>query len=247
MSQSNILRSWISRWVFKKNINALSDKNIFQNNTTHFNNNIYPILEDYINLENLNILDIGCGYGGAIKCLHKNNRITGVEVDSYRADFAKKHFYNYDNVEIINKNIFDTTLNENYYDLIIASDVIEHIDKTTELIQLVKKSLNKEGYCYLSFTPYNGLWGSHLELYLPLPLVHKLLPKKFIVRIIDLMGDYNEHISSEFVVNQFLHLNKINIRQFKKELNKFKILIEKEWIEKFLGNITKYSCLTKHG
>lgn len=245
MNQFYIIKSWINRWIFKRKIYGINENVFFEDSIANFKENVIPRIKNFIELNDLNILDIGCGYGGAIKYLDDSNRILGIEVNDKQAKFAKSCFDQQKHVKIINESIFEAEIEQNFYDLVIASDISEHIPKTSELISIIKNSLKDGGYCYLSFTPYDSIWGGHIEFYLPLPFAHKIFPKTLITKIIKLMGNYSDHISSDFVINQFLHLNKINVQQLKEKLKEAGVTIVREWSRKHLGIVCHFSCIIK--
>jgi len=47
------------------------------------------------------------------------------------------------------------------YDLVICSNVLEHLRKPNEFIARVHQTLNPEGYFYLSWTNWLSPWGGH--------------------------------------------------------------------------------------
>jgi len=238
------IKLWIKRWILKENI-SFNEKAFFENAVRHSRDNILKPLENLMTLRGLKILDIGCGYGGAIECLKKENQITGIELNKDRASFAKGYFKDAKNVQIVNTDIFKFDLKNNYYDLIIAADVFEHISDPYKLIELIYDSLKIGGYCYVCFTPYNGIWGSHTELYIPIPYVHKVLSNKVVTKIIKKLGDYNNVINASFVIDQFLSLNKLTVNQFKEKVFNSNLEIIKEWNQSCFKVIFEYYCILR--
>lgn len=75
-----------------------------------------------------NVLDVGCGNGLVLYNLRrKYKNLYGIELSRERAILSEKTLRKY-NAKILNINIEDkTTLKENFFDLIICSDVVEHL------------------------------------------------------------------------------------------------------------------------
>lgn len=96
-------------------------------------------------IENQRILDIGCGRGNFFKRMNPNNYFVGMDganIDknsklceflSLRVDFNREDF----------GSLFD---NEEKFDLIIASEVIEHISFIDNLIKQMKNLLKTNHY-----------------------------------------------------------------------------------------------------
>lgn len=239
------IKLWIKRWILKKSV-PFDEKAFFEGAVRHSRDNILKPLENIILLRGLKILDIGCGYGGAIECLKKENQIIGIELNKNRAGFARNHFKDAKTVQILNTDVFKCNFKNNYYDLIIVSDVFEHISDPSKLIELINNSLKIGGYCYVSFTPYNSIWGNHTELYIPIPYVHKVLSSRLTTKIIIKLGDYNNEITASFVIDQFLFLNKLTVSEFKgKILLNSNLEIIKEWNQSCLKLIIQYFCILR--
>lgn len=89
------------------------------------------------------ILDIGCGEGyEAYPLLQSGNRVYGVEIATWAAREAKKR-----GVKTIRADITRAPLpfaNE-YFDVIIAGEIIEHVLDTDGLLQEMKNKLKPDG------------------------------------------------------------------------------------------------------
>jgi len=116
------------------------------------------ILRELGHIKDKKILDIGCEntpYIGG--CFIKNNKVT----------FTDLHKKNLDKIKYKNckKIVLDLTkkskLKENYFDIIICADVIEHIEKEKLAIHNLVKLLKKDGKLILTFPAYSKLYGIH--------------------------------------------------------------------------------------
>jgi len=103
------------------------------------------------------IIDIGCGNGFLCSQIHKAGyRIAGVEYDisGYKiasSNNSELNFYNLgvqDDPSII-------TNNEGRFDLVVSTEVIEHLFSPHMLPQFSSKLLNKGGHLIIT-TPYHG-------------------------------------------------------------------------------------------
>lgn len=136
-----------------------SEANTFYNYRTYENVNFgeehrkyYNSQLDYINsvtsLKNKNFLDIGCGSGYLLNLARKRGAIpTGIEIDKRIIDFARKKYQ----LKIINKDLleFDQT-NQNYYDIIVISAVIEHLANPLEYLKKIYALLKPGGILYVT-------------------------------------------------------------------------------------------------
>tara|TARA_X000000950_G_C13917402_1_gene661680 strand:- start:6038 stop:6916 length:879 start_codon:yes stop_codon:yes gene_type:complete len=89
------------------------------------------------------ILDIGCGYGFFVKLLNENN------FDAYGLDISKQSTYFAKN-NLNLKNIFTSDLSnevfsDNFFNSIIALNLLEHVPDPEGLLQIIHKKLKKNG------------------------------------------------------------------------------------------------------
>ena len=86
-------------------------------------------------LKNKKILDFGCGSDfKALKKFYKDcEKITLVDNVTDNFEDGKTTFINYQN----NFNILNEKIDNNFYDLIILSAVIEHLDKPEKIINIL--------------------------------------------------------------------------------------------------------------
>ena len=118
------------------------------------------------------ILDAGCGWGDASRYMIVEGQaktVIGVDVNlealHVLKDKFKKEFEGY-NLKFLERNIYDTKFDDNMFDLIVCTEVIEHMD-TDELILTIKefkRILKKDGRVWIStpkkrFEKKNNLEG----------------------------------------------------------------------------------------
>jgi 2-polyprenyl-3-methyl-5-hydroxy-6-metoxy-1,4-benzoquinol methylase len=103
------------------------------------------------NSKNLKVLEIGAAYGETLYYL-KQNEIASevVGVDLFEDVKNKQNYKNLD--KFIFGNIEEIELNEyeNYFDLILLPDVLEHLIEPKKVLDKLKKYLTQEGKIILS-------------------------------------------------------------------------------------------------
>jgi len=138
--------------------------------------NIMLRIVNNLDLKNKNILDIGC-YDGTFLSLIENrkNNFYGIEASNYGVKMSskkginvKKFFFN-DVDKIPFKNEF--------FDLIIAGEIVEHIYDTDFFLQEIYRLLKKDGFLLIS-TPNIASFGRRLMLFLGLNPIIEVSPNE---------------------------------------------------------------------
>ncbi|OFX73202.1 MAG: methyltransferase type 11 [Bacteroidetes bacterium GWE2_29_8] len=124
-----------------------------------FNNNFNVTNSD------IKIMDAGAGYGQYaffLSSINKNWEITGAEIKDEQVEDCNNFFnkIGHNKVKFI---IADLTnyVKENYYDLIVNVDVMEHIENDTDVMVNFYKSLKKGGKLLLSTPSDKGGSDAH--------------------------------------------------------------------------------------
>ena len=126
----------------------------------------YAFAKQFIGNE---VLDIGCssGYGSAILQAAK---YTGIDYNKDIIEYATANFGN-DTTKFTYINIYDFLKTDFFYDTIIASECLEHLEDGREIAQLLKQHCNT----LFITVPYKepvGYWGKY-------HLMHGLTSKDF--------------------------------------------------------------------
>ena len=103
----------------------------------------------------LRVLDIGCGNGSLSHVIAQNGyEVVGVEESDSGFKFA---CLSYPDCQFIQASIYDLPYSqlENSFDIVISSEVIEHLFYPRELVRAAKKCLKPNGRLILT-TPYHG-------------------------------------------------------------------------------------------
>ena len=107
-------------------------------------------------------LEIGCGTGGFIQQIveNENLEITGSEIYLKGLLYAKK---NLPNVDFIQFDVTQGVIGEEF-DLIVAFDVIEHIENDVAAISNINKMFHKGGVLIMTVPQHMFLWSKLDEI-----------------------------------------------------------------------------------
>jgi ubiquinone/menaquinone biosynthesis C-methylase UbiE len=104
--------------------------------------------------ENDVILDVGCNKGSLVKALRNfSNKVYGCDINKEAIKNS-----NIDGLKIISIEKLD--YNDNFFDKIISSHVIEHIDNLENTMREIKRVLKPNGICVLIY-PFEIIRGSN--------------------------------------------------------------------------------------
>jgi len=96
---------------------------------------------------NSKVLDIGCNGGLLGKQLLKKNVICdGIDNNKKLLNIAKKYYRNVFQIDLST----DFKFNQNKYDYIVMSDILEHLPKPDIILQKFRKNLKKTGFLITS-------------------------------------------------------------------------------------------------
>ena len=114
--------------------------------------------------EKFNILDLGCGRGWLTFLLSKYGNIVGIEPVKPVLKYAKKMF---PQIEFICGTTKDLIKNNKTFDLIVSSEVIEHIpdNEKENFIEDISNLLNEKGFLIIT-TPRKDaqeVWNSYMK------------------------------------------------------------------------------------
>jgi len=158
-------------------------------------------------LDKLECLDIGCG-GGLLseRIARLGASVTGIDITKNSIEIAKIHAFNSGlNINYINTDVTSFIKNNfsKKFDLIIASEVIEHLDNRNLFFKEVSKLLKNKGILIL--TTINKTALSLLFAKFMAENILKLLPKG--------IHDFEKFVSPKTLINeakQFkIHLDEI--------------------------------------
>lgn len=139
--------------LFHKNTN-LQRKIIGQKNFTY--RNTLEIIEKIPLSNRKNILDYGCGVGTVDFYLAKNgSNVIGLEISKKAIDICRDSANSIGVSKYCKFHQINTKLNKKF-DLIICSEVIEHVKDDIGLLKRLSKLLKKKGYIFISTPSINA-------------------------------------------------------------------------------------------
>ena len=163
----------------------------------------------------ISVLDFGCG--NANDCgkflFNDKYKYTGFDVHKPSIDYAKKVF-NYKNV------FFSTVLNKKKYDIIIISEVLEHLDAPDRTLKFLISLLNQNGIILGSIP--NGYGLTEIEKF----IIHKFGIYKFVRFLYNLFKKKNIKSKSIPFNYESGHIQYFTLKRFKRIVNESKLKIE---------------------
>jgi len=93
------------------------------------------------------ILDVGCGMGGSAFYFHDTYgaSVFGVDLATKMIEKGQGYIGDRKNVKLIVSDIFETPLEDNYYDLVYSRDAIIHIKEKKKLFDIMYRVLKPGG------------------------------------------------------------------------------------------------------
>lgn len=120
---------------------------------------ILKLLQGFSFKKNVRILDVGCSGGNLIKFLKKNqfSNIYGIDI-SQKAVFLARN-QGLENIQRINA--LRTNFKDEFFDIIIASDILEHLKDNKKALWEWKRVLKRNGRIVVFVPAFNFLWSKH--------------------------------------------------------------------------------------
>ena len=131
---------------------------------------LIKIIKDKFPNKEINIIDIGCGQANLAKLLRAEGYEKIVGIDKLELNKVKNIDYlqKYHNLDIELENF----ITDKKFDLIICSEVIEHLNNTQKILKLMKNLLNDNGIIILTvpnnsniFSRFYFCWKGMLKRY----------------------------------------------------------------------------------
>ena len=194
----------------------------FEMQTLNAEKSVLPFIEEVMPIvSGMKVLEVGCAEGGVLKAFSKTDCVgVGVELDEARLQIAID--FNQEDVHsgamtLVAKNVYDLEFQNQYneyFDLIVLKDVIEHIHDQEKVMMVLKNFLKPDGYIFFGFPPFNMPFGGHQQvaqskLFAKTPYTH-LLPMPLYKVLMRLLGEhpdgYVEVKETGISINRFEHI-----------------------------------------
>lgn len=212
-----------------------TDDELYFNELDKTCSNFYiPYLQDYLEVQRLNVLEIGCGQGGNLKQFYlRGCNVVGIDINENKINNAQQFFsriaHDKANYKFECRNIYDMNGSEKY-DLILVHDVIEHVHDKELLFLKANQMLAPNGILFFRFPPWQMPFGGHQQICISkicssLPFLH-LLPTSLYKGILKFLGEDKTTIAELLDIRQC----RITIEQFESIASKdFDIIDRTLW------------------
>jgi len=105
------------------------------------------------------LIDLGCGCGAMIKALEPYGDVTGVDFSDLPLAYCRERFGG--TMKKLDLSVPIET--EEQFDLGVALDILEHIDRDDIAAANIYALLRDGGHCIVTVPAYQWLWSSHDE------------------------------------------------------------------------------------
>lgn len=106
----------------------------------------------------LKALCIGCGTGQQLLHIQRYCNVIGLDIDSTAVAFCRQQ-----NLQAIEADIVTNKLPNESFDIVVATDVIEHIEDDIQAVEAIYKLLKPGGKLLLTVPACPFLWSKHDE------------------------------------------------------------------------------------
>lgn len=125
-----------------------------------YGRDLITLLNDFIEIRDKNILDLGCGDGNLsyslLKAVGEKGKVTAIDIDSGMINAAREKYGINQNIYFYDEDIMKWFLNDNNsYDIVFSNAVLHWLDSDEELnnvISSVYNHLKPEGYFVFRFS-----------------------------------------------------------------------------------------------
>lgn len=219
--------------------------------------------KDFIDLEEIRgkkILEIGCGWWWKIIYISEKYDCISTWIDlnlHFLSEAQKKSWEKsvQDQVAFFEMDALSMDFDDNSFDYILMSDVLEHIPETKKLLIEALRVLKNEWKILFDFAPYYHYFWHHLWDTIKIPWLHVFTTEKFRIKLykesLKNLPDKEKRLDLRIWLNNkwkesFTYLNKITRKEFEKIIAECKQM----WIFQnctisyfMLKNISKFSLI----
>ncbi|MEM2742063.1 MAG: class I SAM-dependent methyltransferase [Nitrososphaeria archaeon] len=149
---------------------------------------IREIVSEFIRIDGAKILDVGCGEGGiSIALKEVALQVIGLDIDHLRVKRAKVRSTEEGvDVDFIVADGLHMPFKERFFDIVILSDIMEHVPSPKDLIEESRRVLKTKGIIYLQapnkFSPYQIIHDGHYGLF-GITLLPRRIAKWYVTKI----------------------------------------------------------------
>lgn len=121
------------------------------------------LIEKYFDADkkNLKILEIGSGTGEVSNFLSHYGEVTSLDMSPEAEAFSKEKGVS--NFILADINEVDTSMFKDKFDLVLALDVLEHIQDDVKTMEIINGLLADDGHFFINVPAHKFLWSEHDE------------------------------------------------------------------------------------
>ena len=195
---------------------GLWDNNV--NNLFDANKNLVNIVfnkSELINQKNLNILDVGCGYGEQdmewVKHLDKSCKITAIDISEEQIYNAMKKNSNV-NFEICDSSYIDLKYKNNLFDRIISVESAFHYPERKQFFKNVNKLLNDNGKFVITDIMLNNSSNDSVisKIFIYIFSDFLCIPKQNLIT----EDEWNKQISDELIIEENINITEETFKPY---------------------------------
>ena len=138
-------------------------------------------------IEGRQVLDVGCGLGGKTVAMAASGaaEVVGVDTDPEKIHWARTLAADAGvrNASFTVQSVSLLGFPESHFDLVLLTDVIEHLDDTLAALLECARVLRPDGKALVGFPPYFSPWGAHLFTYIRVPWAHVVFPEREVLEV----------------------------------------------------------------
>ncbi len=125
---------------------------------------IKKAIQNYTSKSEPRILDFGCGYGWLSVFLADLGQYTGVDFSAKAIDFARCAYHRFGEFHLAESDDLCLGLGDKPFDVIVASEVIEHVADHSAFVEQLQLMLSEEGILIIT-TPNGSLFELFVRKY----------------------------------------------------------------------------------
>lgn len=219
--------------------NWVSDMNYTQFEYDHAEEllNQYKNFIDLNELQGKKILEIGSGWGWKIIYIAQKYNAQAIWIDLNQhflsqANNKSQELWVQNQVEFLEMDALNMDFWDNSFDIVLMSDVIEHIPQTQKLIWEVLRVTKKWWSILFDFAPYYHYYGHHIWDTIYIPWLHIFCNDNLMADIYEASLEWfydkqkrlNLRVSQIWSRREFTYLNKISRKKFENIIGNYEDL-----------------------
>ncbi|MEW6108502.1 MAG: class I SAM-dependent methyltransferase [Nitrospirota bacterium] len=108
-------------------------------------------------VKTLKILNVGAAWGASTIMLQEFGEVTSLEYNKICCDYVKQEL----GIDCVQGNITALPFEDNFFDLVCAFDVVEHVQDDRLAISELHRVCKRGGYTFTTVPTFNFMWSEH--------------------------------------------------------------------------------------